>query len=67
MSKIIDSGEKTGLLLLSTRRPEYARSWLDHSVVSTLRVEATADGDIRRLVQARLGVDAIAGGTWRGR
>jgi len=59
LSKIIDSEAKLRLLVLTTRRPEYSPPWLDRSVVTKLRLEALPAGDIRRLVQNRLGVEVL--------
>jgi AAA ATPase domain/Adenylate and Guanylate cyclase catalytic domain len=58
LSNIVDSKAKR-LLLLTTRRPEYVPAWLDRTVVTKLRLEPLPAGDIRRLVQARLGVGAL--------
>ena len=59
LGKIIDSESKLRLLLLTTRRPEYAPPWLDRAAVTKLPLEPLPTGDIRRLVQARLGVEAL--------
>jgi class 3 adenylate cyclase/tetratricopeptide (TPR) repeat protein len=59
LGKIVDSAAKLRLLLLTTRRPEYAPAWLDRSEVTKLRLEPLPMGDIRRLIQARLGVDVL--------
>ena len=59
LGKIIDSESKLQLLLLTTRRPEYAPPWLDRSAVTKLRVEPLPVDHIRRLVQGRLGVEAL--------
>ena len=59
LGKIIDSEAKLRLLLLTTRRPEYAPPWLDRAVVTKLPLEPLPTGDIRHLVQARLGVEAL--------
>jgi class 3 adenylate cyclase len=59
LNKIIVSETKPRLLILSTRRPEYLPPWLDRCVVGTLRLEGLPAGDIRRLIQGRLGVDVL--------
>ena len=59
LGKIIDSEAKLRLLLLTTRRPEYAPPWLDCAVVSKLLLEPLPIGDIRRLIRSRLGVEAL--------
>ena len=59
LGKIVDSEAKLRLLLLTTRRPEYAPPWLDRAAVTKLPLEPLPTGDIRHLVQARLGVEAL--------
>ena len=59
LGKIIDSESKLRLLILTTRRPEYAPPWLDRTAVTKVRVEPLPAGHIRRLVQGRLGVEAL--------
>src|SRR5271154_6004764 len=59
LGKIIDSETKLRLLLLTTHRPEYAPPWLDRATVTKLPLEPLPTGDIRHLVQARLGVEAL--------
>ena len=59
LGKIVDGEAKLRLLILHTRRPEYAAALARPPVVTTLRLEPLPAGDIRRLVQARLGVEAL--------
>jgi hypothetical protein len=59
LGKIIDSEAKLRLLLLTTRRPEYAPPWLDGTTIIKLPLEPLTSGDIRHLVQGRLEVDAL--------
>ena len=59
LGKIIDSEAKLRLLLLTSRRSEYAPPWLDRATVTKLPLEPLPTGDIRHLVQARLGVEAL--------
>src|SRR4029077_3599292 len=59
LSKIANSEAELRLLLLTTHRPEYAPLWLDRAVVTQLHLEPLPIGDIRRLVQARLGVEVL--------
>jgi class 3 adenylate cyclase/tetratricopeptide (TPR) repeat protein len=59
LDKIISGESKLRLLLLTTRRPEYAPGWLDGPNVTKLPLEPLPTGDIRHLVQARLGVEAL--------
>jgi predicted ATPase/class 3 adenylate cyclase len=59
LGKIIDTKVKLRLLLLTTRRPEYLPPWLDRAPVVKLHLEPLPSGDIRRLIQTRLGVGAL--------
>jgi predicted ATPase len=59
LGKIVASESKVRLLLLTTRRPEYVPAWLDRSLVTKLHLEPLPAGDIRHLVQARLGVEVL--------
>jgi class 3 adenylate cyclase len=58
LGKIVDGEAKLRLLILHTRRPEYEPPWREKPVATTLRLELLPAGEIRRLVQARLGVEA---------
>jgi hypothetical protein len=58
LGKMVDGEAKLRLLILHTRRPEYEPPWREKPVATTLRLEPLPTGEIRRLVQARLGVDA---------
>jgi class 3 adenylate cyclase len=57
LGKIVDGEAKLRLLILHTRRPEYEPPWREKPVAATLRLERLPAGEIRRLVQARLGVE----------
>jgi len=59
LGKFVDGEARLRLLILTTRRPEYVSPWLDRAVVTTLDLEPLRGGDIRRLVQSRLGVEAL--------
>ena len=59
LGKIIASEAKLRLLILTTRRPEYVPPWLDRAMVTKLGLEPLPVGDMRRLVQARLGVEVL--------
>jgi class 3 adenylate cyclase len=59
LGKIFDSKTKLRLLLVTTHRPEYTPPWRDQPAVTSLSLERLAFGDMRRLVQARLNVDAL--------
>jgi class 3 adenylate cyclase/tetratricopeptide (TPR) repeat protein len=65
LGKIVDSAAKLRLLLLTTRRPEYLPAWLNRTEVTKLRLEPLPMGDIRRLIQGRLGVDVLPEGLAR--
>ena len=62
LGKIIANEAKLGLLLLTTRRPEYTPPWLDRGTVTKLPLESLPSGDVRHLIQERLGVDALPEG-----
>ena len=59
LGAIIGGETNLRLLLLHTRRPEYEPAWLDRSPVAKLRLEPLPAGDIRHLIQARLGVEVL--------
>jgi class 3 adenylate cyclase/tetratricopeptide (TPR) repeat protein len=59
LGKIVASEAKLRLLLVTTRRPEYSPSWLDRTVVAKLLLGPLPIGDIRRLIRARPGVEAL--------
>jgi predicted ATPase len=66
LGKIVESQAKQNLLLLHTRRPEYKPPWLDKTVVTSLSLEPLPAGDIRRLIETRLGVSALPEALARG-
>jgi class 3 adenylate cyclase len=66
LGKIVESQAKQHLLLLHTRRPEYKPPWLDKTVVTSLSLEPLPAGDIRRLIETRLGVGALPEALARG-
>jgi tetratricopeptide (TPR) repeat protein len=59
LGKIVDGENKLKLMLLTTHRPEFAPPWLDRAVVTQLHLEPLPVGDIRRLVQERLGAEVL--------
>jgi class 3 adenylate cyclase len=59
LGKIVDSESKRKLLLLTTHRPEFAPPWLGRAGAAQLHLEPLPVGEIRRLVQARLGVEVL--------
>jgi predicted ATPase len=59
LGKIVDGERKLQLMLIHTHRPEYTPRWLNHAAVTRLRLEPLPWGDIRRLVQARLGAESL--------
>jgi class 3 adenylate cyclase len=58
LEKIVSDTEPR-FLLITTRRPEYVPPWVDRTMVTKLRLESLPVGDIRRLVQTRLGTDIL--------
>ena len=59
LGKIVDGEAKPNLLILLSRRPEFEPPWRGTPVATTLRLEPLPAGDIRRLAETRLGVDAL--------
>ena len=59
LGKIVDGVSKLRLLLIHTHRPEYAPRWLNHAGFTKLHLEPLPAGDIRRLVQGRLGAETL--------
>jgi class 3 adenylate cyclase len=59
LGRIVDDEAKLRLLILHTRRPEHEPPWRERSGVTTLRLEPLPAGDIRRLAETRLGVEAL--------
>jgi class 3 adenylate cyclase len=59
LEKIVDNEAKLRLLMLHTRRPEYEPAWVDRPKVEKLQLEPLPASDIQRLIQARLGVEAV--------
>jgi class 3 adenylate cyclase len=59
LGKIVCGETKRPLLVLHTRRPDYKPGWLDLPTIMALRLEPLPAGDVKRIIQARLGVDAL--------
>jgi predicted ATPase len=59
LTRILESDAKLRLLLLTTRRLDHMPAGLDHPTVTKLLLEPLPVGHMRRLVQARLGVDLV--------
>ena len=59
LGNIVDGEDNQRLLVLHTRRPEYALPWRDKPNVTLLRLEPLPAGDVGRLIQLRLGVEAL--------
>ena len=59
LSKIIEGGVKSGLLVLSTRRPDYVPPWIDRAGVCKIDLEPLSQDHIQRLVQFRLDLEAL--------
>src|SRR5215813_2655907 len=59
LGRIIDGEGKLKLLFVHTRRPEYVPPWLDHPAVVKLPLEPLPAGNVRRLIQSRLGLEVL--------
>jgi predicted ATPase len=59
LGKMVGGDSKLPLMILYTRRPEYTPTWLDRPLVTQLGLEPLPASDIRRLIQARLGVELL--------
>jgi class 3 adenylate cyclase/tetratricopeptide (TPR) repeat protein len=59
LGKIAGDDARLGLLILHTRRPEYQPPWRGGPSVTALRLDPLSAEDVQRLVQMRLGVDAM--------
>jgi class 3 adenylate cyclase len=59
LGKMVGGDTNLRLMILHTRRPEYAPTWVDLPILTELGLEPLLAGDIRRLAQARLGVEVL--------
>jgi tetratricopeptide (TPR) repeat protein len=59
LGKIAGGDSKLRLLLIHTHRPEYTPRWLNNAGFTKLHLEPLPAGDIRRLVQGRLGAETL--------
>ena len=59
LAKFTDITEPIPLLIVHTRRPEYRLRWLDRPNLRSLPLEPLKDVDISRIVQARVGQNAL--------
>ena len=59
LGKMAGGDTNLRLMILHTRRPEYAPTWVDLPILTELGLEPLLASDIRRLVQARLGVEVL--------
>jgi class 3 adenylate cyclase/tetratricopeptide (TPR) repeat protein len=59
LGKFVDGESGLRLLILTTRRPEYAPPWLDRTAVTTLDLEPLRAGDIGSLVRSRLAIEVL--------
>jgi class 3 adenylate cyclase len=59
LGKIVENEAGLSLLILHTRRPECEPPWRERPLTTTLRLEPLPAGDMRRLAETRLGVDAL--------
>jgi class 3 adenylate cyclase len=59
LAELIEGEPKLALLVLHTRRPEYKLPWRHNPNVTTLPLAPLPEDDIRRLIQGRLGIEAL--------
>jgi predicted ATPase len=59
LAELIEGEPKLALLVLHARRPEYKPPWRHNPNVTTLPLAPLPEGDIRRLIQVRLGAEAL--------
>ena len=59
LSQLVKSETKLRLLIITTHRLEYTPPWNDSPVVSKLHLGPLPAGDMRRLIQGRLGVEVM--------
>jgi class 3 adenylate cyclase len=59
LASLIEISEPMQLLILHTRRPEYAPRWLGSQRVTELALEPLSARETSRIAQARLGVNAL--------
>ena len=59
LGEMVRGDTKLRLMILHTRRPEYAPTWLDRPIVTGLGLEPLSASDIRQLIQARLEVEVL--------
>ena len=59
LGEMVCGDTRLRLMILHTRRPEYTPTWLDRTIVRELGLEPLRASDIRRLIQARLGVEVL--------
>ena len=59
LAKLIEGEPELALLVLHTRRPEYEPPWRHNPNVTTLPLDPLPEGDIRRLIRARLGAEVL--------
>ena len=59
LGKLIEQGAQPNLLVIHTRRNEYALHWLGGPGVTTLSLDPLTAGDIRQLIETRLGVSSL--------
>ena len=59
LGKFVDWSDGRRLLILHTRRPEWTPPWIDRPNVKTLTLTPLPTDQVRRLVEARLGVASL--------
>ncbi|MBK0328415.1 AAA family ATPase [Rhodobacteraceae bacterium F11138] len=59
LQNLIESDERSNLLILQTRRPEFIPDWRDHPNVRELALNPLTAEDLKSLMQSRLGVETL--------
>lgn len=59
LRRLVERDAQANLLVVHTRRPEYAPPWRGAAAVRTIALQPLAEDDIRQLAQMRLGVDTL--------
>lgn len=59
LSRLIEGGAQSNLLIIHTRRPEYEPGWRHSPDVTSLVLDPLGAKDITHLVRTRLGVDVL--------
>lgn len=65
LQRLIGDGGIANLLIVTTRRPEYAPEWQNFATTVTLALQPLSENDIRSLAQSRLQVEDLPDGLVR--